>query len=85
MSVWLIQSPDRVFGKDTCTKDLSAQPLRMKDHDTSKAKGFASSNFIAGMTEKFNRDNLTAVNYTNTGNYMSTSRGRWEPKEESLP
>jgi hypothetical protein len=68
-----------------CTKDLSAQPLRMKDHDSSKAKGFASSNFIAGMTEKFNRDNLTAVNYTNTGNYMSTSRGRWEPKEESLP
>jgi hypothetical protein len=39
-----------------CTKDLSAPPLRMKDHDTSKAKGFAGGNYFAGMLEKFNRD-----------------------------
>ena len=28
----------------------------MKDHDTSKAKGFAGGNYFAGMLEKFNRD-----------------------------
>ena len=28
----------------------------MKDHDTSKAKGFAASNHFDGMPEKFNRD-----------------------------
>jgi hypothetical protein len=28
----------------------------MKDHDTSKAKGFAASNYFDGMPEKFNRD-----------------------------
>jgi pectate lyase len=65
-----------------CTKDLSVQPLRMKDHDTSQAKGFAKGNFFHSLPEEFNRDNFTAVNYTNTGNYMSTSRERWELRAE---
>ena len=65
-----------------CTKDRSAQPLRMKDADTTQARGFAKGNFFYSMPEKFNQDNFTAVNYTNTGHYMSTSRQRWELKAE---
>ncbi|MDP6996544.1 MAG: pectate lyase [Candidatus Poribacteria bacterium] len=65
-----------------CTKDRSVQPLRMKDHDTTKARGFAHGNYFDGMPETFNRDNFTAIDYTNTGNYMPTSRDRWELKSE---
>ena len=58
------------------------RPLRMKDHDTSKARGFARGNTFDGMPEAFNRDNFTAIDYTNTGSYMSTSRERWELTQE---
>ena len=34
------------------------------------------------MSEVFNSDNFTAIEYTNTGSYMSTSRNRWELKSE---
>ena len=54
----------------------------MKTSDTTEARGFAKGNFFYSMPEKFNQDNFTAVNYTNTGNYMSTSRQRWEVKAE---
>lgn len=64
-----------------CT-DVSVPPLRMKDSDTTKARGFAKGNLFFSMPEEFNRDNFTAVNYTNTGNYMSTTRQRWELKAE---
>ncbi|MAT74276.1 hypothetical protein CMK14_03870 [Candidatus Poribacteria bacterium] len=60
-----------------CKKDRSVQPLRMKDHNPTKAKGFAQGNYFDGIPEAFNRDNFTALDYTNTGNYMSTSHDRW--------
>ena len=65
-----------------CTKDCSVQPLRIKDHNTTKAKGFVQGNYFDGMLETFNLDNFTAVEYTNTGKYMSTSRDHWELKSE---
>ena len=65
-----------------CTQDLSVQPLRMKDSDTTKARGFAKGNVFCSMPKGFSQDNFTAVNYTNTGNYMSTSRQRWELEAE---
>ena len=34
------------------------------------------------MSEVFNSDNFTAIEYTNTGSYMSTSRNRWKLKSE---
>lgn len=65
-----------------CTKDHSVKPLRIKDHNTTKAKGFVQGNYFDGMPETFNFDNFTAIEYTNTGKYMSTSRNRWELKSE---
>lgn len=65
-----------------CTQDLSVQPLQLKDHDTTTAKGFARDNYFEGMHESFNQDNFSAVEYTNQGNYMSTTRHRWELSQE---
>ena len=65
-----------------CTKNDSTPPLRIKDHDTTRAKGFIQGNYFDGMSEVFNSDNFTAIEYTNTGSYMSTSRNRWELKSE---
>ena len=56
-------------------------PMQMKDGDTTKARGFMAGNRFEGMPERFNEDNYCAVIYTNTGNYMSTSRERWISKE----
>ena len=33
------------------------------------------------MPERFNQDNYSAVLYTNTGNYMSTTREQWASRE----
>jgi hypothetical protein len=49
----------------------------MKDGDTTKAKGFMAGNYFEGMPERFNRDNYSAVIYTNSGSYMSTTREKW--------
>lgn len=57
--------------------DPQKQPTQMKDGDTTKARGFMAGNYFEGMPERFNRDNYSAVIYTNTGNYMSTSREKW--------
>ena len=59
-------------------KDL---PMQMKDGDTTKARGFMVGNHFEGMPKRFNEDNYCAVLYTNTGNYMSTTRERWISKE----
>lgn len=56
-------------------------PMQMKDGDTTKARGFMAGNYFEGMAERFNEDNYSAVIYTNSGNYMSTSRERWVSKE----
>lgn len=64
------------------TPDWKMRPLRMKDSDTSKARGFAQGNVFDSMPERFNQDNFAAIDYTNTGNYMSTSRERWELQKE---
>jgi hypothetical protein len=53
----------------------------MKDGDTTKARGFMAGNHFEGMPELFNQDNYCAVIYTNSGNYMSTSRKQWASKE----
>ncbi|MHC4703224.1 MAG: hypothetical protein ACYTFQ_21885, partial [Planctomycetota bacterium] len=57
--------------------DPQSPPTQMKDGDTTKARGFMTGNYFEGMPERFNRDNYAAVIYTNTGNYMSTSRKQW--------
>ena len=65
--------------------------LQMKDHDTRQARGFAHGNVFENMSDQFERDNFSAVDYTNSGSYMSTSRERWaldeavECGEFSLP
>jgi hypothetical protein len=56
-------------------------PMQMKDGDTTKARGFMTGNHFEGMPERFNLDNFCAVLYTNTGNYMSTSRTQWTSKD----
>jgi hypothetical protein len=55
--------------------------MQMKDGDTTKARGFMIGNDFEGMPQRFNEDNYCAVMYTNTGNYMSTSREQWVSKE----
>jgi pectate lyase len=56
-------------------------PMQMKDGDTTKASGFMAGNHFEGMPQRFNKDNYCAVIYSNTGNYMSTSRERWVSKK----
>ncbi|MFC1636092.1 polysaccharide lyase family 1 protein [Planctomycetota bacterium] len=56
-------------------------PMQMKDGDTTKARGCMAGNRFEGMSQRFNADNYCAVNYTNSGSYMSTSRERWASKE----
>jgi pectate lyase len=58
--------------------DPHDRPMQMKDGDTTKARGFMSGNQFESMPERFNKDNYSAVLYTNSGNYMSTSRKQWE-------
>jgi hypothetical protein len=54
---------------------------KMKDGDTTKARGFMSGNHFERMAECFNADNYCAVIYTNRRDYMPTSRERWVSKE----
>ena len=56
--------------------DLQRQPMQMKDSDTTKAKGFMAGNHFEKMPQR-SKDNYSAVLYTNTGNYMSTTREKW--------
>lgn len=56
--------------------------FQMKDHDTTQARGFAMGNHFDGMPDRFNRDNFTAIDYTNSGSYMSTTRQAWALEEE---
>ena len=65
-----------------CTIDSSVHPFRIKDHNTTHAKGFTKDNYFEEMPDAFNQDNFTAIDYTNTGNYMSTSREHWELQNE---
>ena len=58
-----------------------APPMQMKDGDTTKARGFMMGNCFEGMPKRFTDDNYCAVIYTNSGNYMSTSRGQWASNE----
>jgi len=60
-----------------CT-NASNHPMQIKDGDTTHAQGFMAGNFFEGMPESFNQDNYTAVIYTNSGSYMSTTREKWE-------
>jgi len=65
--------------------DPTRPPIQMKDGDTTKARGFMSGNYFEGMPGSFNNDNYSAVIYTNTGNYMSTTRAQWEWKQPFSP
>ena len=56
-------------------------PMQMKDGDTTQARGFMTGNRFEGMAPSLNDDNYGAVLYTNSGNYMSTSRARWAAKD----
>jgi len=56
--------------------DLQRQPMHMKDSDTTKARGFMAGNHFEKMPQR-SKDNYAAVLYTNSGNYMSTTREKW--------
>jgi len=62
--------------------DLKAQPFQMKDGNLDKARGYMSGNFFEGFPRTFNSDNFAAVLYTNDGSYASTTREKWEVRQE---
>jgi pectate lyase len=62
--------------------DNTAWPMQIKDSLVEKARGFMGGNIFERMPEVFNKDNYTAVLYTNTGKYASTRREIWEAGKE---
>ena len=65
-----------------CTRDLAVRPMQLKGHDTTRARGYSIKNYFDGMSEMFNKDNFSAIEYRNSGSYISTTRERWESKTE---
>ncbi len=57
-------------------------PMHMKDGMIDKARGYMSGNLFEGMPEGLSKDNYSAVLYTNTGSYGSTTRKQWEVGRE---
>ncbi|HPO10920.1 MAG TPA: pectinesterase, partial [bacterium] len=47
-----------------------------------KARGYMRGNRFEGMPDEFDTDNYTAVDYSNTGKYMSTTREQWQVPSE---
>ncbi|HPA45570.1 MAG TPA: pectate lyase [bacterium] len=64
-----------------CT-NRKRQAMQMKDGNTEKARGYMRGNRFEGMPDEFDTDNYTAVDYSNTGKYMSTTREQWQVPSE---
>lgn len=53
-------------------------PLQIKSSRAECAKGYLRGNYFENAPAEFNKDNYTAITYTNTGNYNSTTRAKFE-------
>jgi hypothetical protein len=53
-------------------------PLQIKSSRAENAKGYLRGNYFYNAPAEFNKDNYTAVTYTNTGDYNSTTRKSFE-------
>jgi hypothetical protein len=54
------------------------KPLQIKSSRAESTKGYLKGNYFDNAPAEFNKDNYTAITYTNTGNYNSTTRGKFE-------
>ena len=53
-------------------------PIQIKSSRAQCAKGYLQGNYFENAPAQFNNDNYTAIEYTNTGNYNSTTRAQFE-------
>lgn len=53
-------------------------PLQIKSSRAQCAKGYLRGNYFENAPAEFNKDNYTAITYTNTGSYNSTTRAKFE-------
>jgi hypothetical protein len=54
------------------------KPIQIKSSRAQCAKGYLLGNYFENAPAEFNKDNYTAIEYTNTGNYNSTTRAQFE-------
>jgi hypothetical protein len=57
------------------------KPILIKSSRAQCAKGYLQGNYFENAPEQFNKDNYTAIEYTNTGSYNSTTRKQFEYKK----
>lgn len=56
-----------------------ALPIQFKsDAGQTVSRGYLSGNYFEGLPKEYNQDNYTAMNYSNTGKYQTTSRQAFE-------
>lgn len=53
-------------------------PLQIKSSRAENAKGYVRGNYFENAPAEFNKDNYTAITYTNSGSYNSTTRAKFE-------
>jgi hypothetical protein len=53
-------------------------PLQIKSSRAQCAKGYLSGNYFENASPEYNKDNYTAITYTNSGGYNSTTRAQFE-------
>ena len=53
-------------------------PIQIKSSRAESAKGYLQGNYFENAPEEFNKDNYTAITYTNSGSYNSTTRSKFE-------
>ena len=56
-------------------------PIMIKSSRAECAKGYLRGNYFENAPAEFNKDNYTAITYTNSGSYNSTTRTRFEYKK----
>lgn len=54
------------------------KPIQIKSSRAQCAKGYLQGNYFENAPAEFNKDNYTAIEYTNTGSYNSTTRAQFE-------
>lgn len=53
-------------------------PIQIKSSRAECAKGYLRGNYFENAPSEYNKDNYTAITYTNSGSYNSTTRARFE-------
>ena len=53
-------------------------PLQIKSSRAQCAKGYLRGNYFENAPPEYNKDNYTAITYTNSGGYNSTTRAQFE-------